>query len=626
MKKTTFNLPLIGFIFGLLLQLLLILIDAYATYGELSFNVIKLQQKSTIHLFLDSFPFIFLFISYLLEKKYTTTIDKLKEINSRISTETTKNKIQEKHDNIDELHKIILNLQKENFIKGKLLNESYIKIKNKFDKINDLRENINNIELLKTIRHEINNQLTDMNDFIKLDKRMIKLDTKDMNIVSTIESLLDNFHTKNKNKELDIFYYINPSTPDSIIIDSIYFSKILEKLLVYSLNTTTKGYIFISITAEKKSTNTIDIKFLIENTSSGVEDNKLIWGDTAIHNNDYIISDLGLILCKKWSDILGGKIWLESKIGKGTSFFVTFELPTNKVIYKPKEELAKLKNKNIVLVETKDYTTRLFKLYVDRYESNLSVVKNLSVVFDSNIDLLIINNVSENNILEELKKYLMDNNFPILIICSTKNNNFINRIEAIDNFYDYKNNNLFFLTTDYIKEGILLNTLLSIFNSYVKGVHNIIKPSSTTNESKNGDFFAEYAIPKEPAQNITVVNETINTENELIDFNVISNLKEISDESNNLFNEIVSDFEEEIPTLIKNLKIYIKHHDKKLSLELIKKIKEPSINLGTKKLFKSCEVLQDIIKKEEFKKADAIVLQIEEIYLLSIKELQTLLI
>lgn len=597
MEKSTFNLSLLGFILGLILQLTIIFIDGYATYGEFSFNVIKLQQKNPIFLFLDTFPFIFLFLGYLIEKKYNIYIDKFKgKIYTNID-ETLKNKVKEKTDtkeNKDELYKKILKLQKENSIKGKLLNESYINIKNKIDEITDLGESIDKVKLLKNLSNEINNQLVDMQDFIKLDNHEIKLSNKNMSISITIENLLDSIYIESEKKGIELFYYINLNTPDSIIIDATYLSKILEKLLIYSLNTTKKGYVFLSITAEKKINSNIEIKFLIENTSSGVEDNKLAWGDTPTDNSDHIISDLGLILCKKWSELLGSNLFLENKIGKGTSFFLTFELPTNKVNYKAKEDFSKLKDKNIVLLEEQNFTTNLFKLYFDRYNAHLKSIKSLEEEIDKNTDLLIVNKLFNESEFETFIKNLANNNFPILILCYGKNNDFINKIEKIDNFYGYKNNNLFFLAVEYIKEKALLSTILKICNSYVQ---------ETSSKS-----------------------EKINTEKDLIDLNVISNLKEISDETNNLFNEIVSDFEQELPSLIENLKLASKNHDKKQSLELIKKIEGPSINLGLKELFKTCEKSQENIQKENFDEANKFILDIEKIYLLSLQKLKILLI
>ena len=35
---------------------------------------------------------------------------------------------------------------------------------------------------------------------------------------------------------------------------------------------------------------------------------------------------LGLLLCKEFTDLQGGKIWFESKIGEGTTFYLAFPL------------------------------------------------------------------------------------------------------------------------------------------------------------------------------------------------------------------------------------------------------------------------------------------------------------
>lgn len=595
MEKNSLNLPLplLGFIFGLSLQVTILLIDAYSTYGELSLNVLKVQQKNNIHLFLDLFPFICLLLAYLLNKKYNSYIDKLEKINYTNTTESTKHKIQEKNDNNDDLHKKTLRLQKENFIKSKLLNESYVNIKTKIDEITSLAESIDNIEVIKNLSNEINTQLMDMNDYIKLDSNEIKLSNKNINLINVVENIVDNIYPQAKKREIDLFYYINPNTPDLIIIDNIYLSKILEKLLTYSINTTKKGYVFLSVTAEKKQTSIMELKILIENTSAGVEDNKVVWGDNTATNTDYIISDLSLILCKKWSELLNGKLWLESTLGKGTSFFLTFELPISKTSYKAKENLSSLENKKIVLLDQKEFSSNLFKLYFDRYDSDLTTIKSLEDPFDNNIDLFIINDRFEDRFFEKFSAYLIENNFPILVICNTSNSDFINKIEEIDNFHTYKNNKLFFFTSDFIKETPFINIMLRIFNRDTKEVNN------TEKTTKYNDI-----------------------DEELIDFNVILNLKEISDEDNNLFNDIVSDFQEEIPILLEKLKLNVKNSNKELSLDLIKRIEGPSINLGAKKLFKVCELAQDSIQKSDFDKTGNIIFQIESIYELSLKKLK----
>ena len=163
-----------------------------------------------------------------------------------------------------------------------------------------------------------------------------QLQSKSQNIIKTdflpeelVEEIVAIFKERNTKKGL-LIRYQTPLNTLSIQINSD--KDLLYKILYYLVDNAVKftndGSINIGFVQDGS-----DLLFFINDTGIGIADenkerifDEFVQGDTS-SSRGYEGSGLGLSLAKGFVELLGGKIWMESEIGKGTTFY--FSIPVN---------------------------------------------------------------------------------------------------------------------------------------------------------------------------------------------------------------------------------------------------------------------------------------------------------
>ncbi|WP_395042967.1 ATP-binding protein [Flavobacterium sp.] len=154
---------------------------------------------------------------------------------------------------------------------------------------------------------------------------------------------------------------IDESIPKYIICDPTKLSQILLNLITNSLKFTKNGYVKLSAKLENIEDNNLTISFKVSDNGIGIPEDKqssifdsFSQGSIEI-NRKYGGTGLGLAIVKRLIELLGGSIYLNSKVGLGTTFTFTLPFEIGEKIVVIKKEIpynAKVViNKKILLVE-----------------------------------------------------------------------------------------------------------------------------------------------------------------------------------------------------------------------------------------------------------------------------------
>ncbi|MBF0398901.1 MAG: hypothetical protein HQK78_19140, partial [Desulfobacterales bacterium] len=113
--------------------------------------------------------------------------------------------------------------------------------------------------------------------------------------------------------------------------DSEHLKQILLKLVSNAVKFTEKGDILISVELVEKLSKSAKLKFLVKDTGIGIAKEHLPKIFDLFSQADgssirkYGGTGIGLTISKKLVEIMGGKIGVESELGKGSSFYFTIE-------------------------------------------------------------------------------------------------------------------------------------------------------------------------------------------------------------------------------------------------------------------------------------------------------------
>jgi two-component system sensor histidine kinase/response regulator len=232
---------------------------------------------------------------------------------------------------------------------GQLLSDENISPKNRTKYLTLLDES--SIRLINTVSNFLDvSQLQSKSQSVLIQNFVPEL---------VIEEIVNIFNERNTKKELSINHQTPINTFDlQINTDKDLLYKILYHLVENALKFTNEGNIKIGFVKEG-----INLLFFITDTGIGISEqnknkifNEFVQGDTSI-NRGYEGSGLGLSLAKGYVELLGGKIWLDSELGKGTSFY--FSLPIGLIEHEMsnhvlEETLNTYIGKNTILIAEDD--------------------------------------------------------------------------------------------------------------------------------------------------------------------------------------------------------------------------------------------------------------------------------
>lgn len=220
-------------------------------------------------------------------------------------------------------------------------------------------------------------------------------------LLGNIQNSLKELALKNNNTytiEMD------EAIPDNLIGDPIKLSQVFMNLINNALKFTQNGEVKVIAQQQFADDETATIYFEVQDTGIGIPEDKLetvfdsfSQGSIEI-NRKYGGTGLGLNIVKKLIDILGGKIKLESKMGKGSSFSfdLNFKIGMQEFVAEPIKEYddAIFVNKKVLLVEDNKINQMITKKMMENKGVLCEVIDNgedaIEAVKNNTYDLVLM--------------------------------------------------------------------------------------------------------------------------------------------------------------------------------------------------------------------------------------------
>lgn len=161
----------------------------------------------------------------------------------------------------------------------------------------------------------------------KLESGKLKLQTKEVNIISVIRSYVQSFESLANQKRIILNFKSDPEYLP-LYVDQDKIEQILNNLLSNAFKFTTEGgRIEVSIRTNQTVTDKVSIE--VSDTGSGISEDKLshifdrFYQVDDSHNKEHEGTGIGLALTKELVELHYGTIKVESRLGKGTIFIVS---------------------------------------------------------------------------------------------------------------------------------------------------------------------------------------------------------------------------------------------------------------------------------------------------------------
>ncbi|MFZ1043563.1 MAG: response regulator [Anaerolineales bacterium] len=179
--------------------------------------------------------------------------------------------------------------------------------------------------------------INDILDFSKIEAGKMLLEKQPFHLASCIESALDLLATKASEKNIELAYIVNENTPNNLLGDVSRLHQVLVNLLANAVKFTQKCEVVISVTAQKIGEKERRLHFSVRDTGIGIPEERIgqlfqpfVQVDSSTTRR-YGGSGLGLSICHRLIELMNGKIWVESEVGKGLTFHFTILAETTPV-------------------------------------------------------------------------------------------------------------------------------------------------------------------------------------------------------------------------------------------------------------------------------------------------------
>ena len=217
--------------------------------------------------------------------------------------------------------------------------------------------------------HALLEIVDDILDFSKIEARKLELELVPFNLRDTIENTMKLLAVRASQKGLELVSGIRPDVPDGLVGDPGRLRQIILNLVGNAIKFTEQGEVVVKAETELRDDATVRVHFAVSDTGIGIPPEKQALVFEAFTQADsstrrrYGGTGLGLAISSALVEMMGGRVWVESEAGKGSTFHFTarFGLEKRAGAESIPKEPASLRNLPVLVVDDNRTNRRILE-------------------------------------------------------------------------------------------------------------------------------------------------------------------------------------------------------------------------------------------------------------------------
>jgi DNA-binding response OmpR family regulator len=173
--------------------------------------------------------------------------------------------------------------------------------------------------------------INDILDFSKIDAGKLELDRRPFSLRHCVEEALDLIAHKAAEKSLELAYVYGGDVPEGIVGDDNRIRQILVNYFSNAVKFTHRGEVVLTVEGRRCEDGQYLIQFAVRDTGIGIpveQRQRLFKPFSQVDANstrNFGGTGLGLAICNRLSEMMGGRTWVDSDVGKGSTFYFTIK-------------------------------------------------------------------------------------------------------------------------------------------------------------------------------------------------------------------------------------------------------------------------------------------------------------
>jgi two-component system, sensor histidine kinase and response regulator len=196
------------------------------------------------------------------------------------------------------------------------------------------REQREYLDMVRTSARALLGLINDILDFSKIEAGKLELEAITFSLRDCIGTMLKPLGMRAEQKGLELTADILATVPDTLIGDPMRLRQILINLIDNAIKFTKRGDVMLQVAIEPDAKDKLSLHFSVSDTGIGIPTAKqeLIFEAFAQADGSttrtYGGTGLGLSIASQLVRKMGGRLWVQSTLGKGTTFHFTARLPS----------------------------------------------------------------------------------------------------------------------------------------------------------------------------------------------------------------------------------------------------------------------------------------------------------
>jgi signal transduction histidine kinase/CheY-like chemotaxis protein len=238
------------------------------------------------------------------------------------------------------------------------------------------------LSIVKNSARSLLGVIGDILDFSKMEAGKLLLEKETFSLDRLVDESVQTLSIKAREKSLVLSWRAEADFPDPVCGDPRRLRQVLLNLLDNAIKFTHQGEVTVHLALQETPTDTLAAQLSVTDTGIGIPDDKLESVFEAFTQADssttrrYGGTGLGLSIAAQLVHLMGGRIWVESIQGQGSSFHFTFPLERATKASPSRPLVEDPTNLHILLVEDDELNQKVVTGLLAHRGSRVTVAAN----------------------------------------------------------------------------------------------------------------------------------------------------------------------------------------------------------------------------------------------------------
>ncbi|MBF0572291.1 MAG: response regulator [Desulfamplus sp.] len=244
----------------------------------------------------------------------------------------------------------------------------------------------NYLDKILSSANNLLNLINDILDFSKIDAGKLEIESISFNLEDVLNHLVNSIGLNAEEKGLEFVFKIGNDVPFNLVGDPLRLGQVLMNLASNAVKFTEHGEIIISVSlcsinspdsinTQALLENEIILKFSVQDSGIGLYPEQIeslfdpfIQADDSI-TRKYGGTGLGLSICRQLTEMMGGKIWVNSSPGKGSEFIFTIKFKlSDEIMRRSISSQDSFKGLKALIVDDNDIARHVLKSMLESFK------------------------------------------------------------------------------------------------------------------------------------------------------------------------------------------------------------------------------------------------------------------